>query len=111
MEFGSRNKHLWVQNENTNRLPDGVDRRSFQDLLGSTEPGPRNPQQSLKSIQVPEGFRVELVAAEPLVMDPIAIDWGADGKLWVVEMADYPLGLDDQGEPGGRVRFLEGHQW
>ncbi len=100
-------KHLWVQNENTNRLPDGVDRRSFQDLLGSTEPGPRNPQQSLKSIQVPEGFRVELVAAEPLVMDPIAIDWGADGKLWVVEMADYPLGLDDQGEPGGRVRFLE----
>lgn len=100
-------KHLWVQNENTNRLPDGVDRRSFQDLLGSTEPGPRDPQQSLKSIQVPEGFRVELVAAEPLVMDPIAIDWGADGKLWVVEMADYPLGLDDQGKPGGRVRFLE----
>jgi len=53
------------------------------------------------------GFRVELVAAEPLVMDPIALDWGPDGKLWVVEMADYPLGLDDRGKPGGRVRFLE----
>ena len=66
----------------------------------------KRPSAISKSIQVPEGFRVELVAAEPLVMDPIAIDWGVDGKLWVVEMADYPLGLDDQGKPGGRVRFL-----
>ncbi|MCG8650346.1 MAG: FG-GAP-like repeat-containing protein, partial [Pirellulales bacterium] len=100
-------EHMWVQNEDTNRLPDGVDRRSFVQLLGNTEPGPRDPDLSLKSIQVRPGFTVELVAAEPLVMDPIALDWGADGKLWVAEMADYPLGLDDQGKPGGRVRFLE----
>ena len=40
-------------------------------------------------------------------MDPIAFDWGADGKLWVVEMGDYPLGLDGKGKPGGVVRFLE----
>ena len=52
----------------------------------------RDPQQSLKSIQVPEGFRVELVAAEPLVMDPIAIDWGPMGSSGG-EMADYPLAL------------------
>merc|ERR1712012_1135939 len=49
----------------------------------------------------------ELVAAEPLVQDPIAFDWGPDGKLWVVEMADYPLGLNNDGTPGGRIRFLE----
>ncbi len=53
------------------------------------------------------GFTVEQVAAEPLVMDPIAFAWGPDGKLWVVEMADYPLGIDGQGKHGGRVRFLE----
>ncbi len=99
--------HMWVQNENTSRLPDGVDRRSFQELLGDTEPGPRSPDLSLKSIKVRPGLSVELVAAEPLVMDPIAIDWGPDGKLWVVEMADYPLGMDDNGKPGGRVRYLE----
>lgn len=40
-------------------------------------------------------------------MDPIDIAWGPDGKLWVVEMTDYPLGLDGRGTPGGRVRFLE----
>ena len=62
---------------------------------------------SLEAFHVREGFRVELVAAEPLVMDPVAIDWGVDGRLWVAEMADYPLGMDGKGSAGGRVRFLE----
>lgn len=100
-------RSVWWQNETTSTLSDGVDRRSFAELLGGTQPQPRSPEHSLKSLRVQPGFRVELVAAEPLVMDPIAVDWGADGKLWVVEMADYPLGLDDNGKPGGRVRFLE----
>ena len=56
--------HIWVQNEDTNRLPDGVDRRSFAQLLGNTEPGPRSPELSLKSIQVRPGFTVELVASD-----------------------------------------------
>lgn len=98
---------MWVQNETTHRLPDGVDRRSFTQLLGDSDPPPRTPQESLNSMRVRPGLRIELVAAEPLVMDPIAVDWGPDGKLWVVEMADYPLGLDDRGKPGGRVRYLE----
>ena len=34
-------------------------------------------------MQVKPGYRVELVAAEPLVRDPVAFDWGPDGKLWV----------------------------
>ena len=100
-------RHMWVQNELTNRLPDGVDRRSFIDLLGNQDPRPKSPAASLSSIRVADGFRVELVAAEPLVQDPIAFDWGPDGKLWVVEMADYPLGLNNDGTPGGRIRCLE----
>ncbi len=70
-------------------------------------PQPKNVEAAIQSIHVPNGYKVELVAAEPLVQDPVAIDWGADGKLWVVEMADYPLGMDGKGQPGGRVRFLE----
>ena len=62
---------------------------------------------SLKKIHVPNGFSVELVACEPLTIDPVAIDWSADGRLWVVEMADYPLGMDGNGKPGGRVRVLD----
>lgn len=68
---------------------------------------PRSPTAGLKSIHVPEGYVVELVAAEPLVLDPVAIDWGADGRLWVAEMADYPNGMDDKGKPGGRIRVLK----
>jgi putative membrane-bound dehydrogenase-like protein len=71
------------------------------------DPTPTDVGQAIDTIQVRDGFEVQLVAAEPLVQDPVAIDWGADGKLWVVEMADYPLGLDGKGQPGGRVRFLE----
>ncbi|MBP7951041.1 MAG: c-type cytochrome [Verrucomicrobiales bacterium] len=68
---------------------------------------PLTPQQAIQSIHVPNGFAVELVAHEPQTVDPIAIDWDLAGRLWVVEMADYPLGMDNQGKPGGRVRMLE----
>ncbi len=70
-------------------------------------PGPKSPEQSLAITHVRPGFQVELVASEPLVMDPIAIAWGPDGKLWVAEMGDYPRGVDGHGGRGGRVRFLE----
>ena len=68
---------------------------------------PLSPEESLKKIHVPAGFKVELVAAEPLLLDPVAFDWDERGRLWVVEMADYPLGMDNKGKPGGRVRVLE----
>lgn len=69
-------------------------------------PPPKEPEESRQAIQVKPGLRVELVAAEPLVQSPVAIDWGPDGKLWVVEMYDYPTGLDGNYKPGGRVKFL-----
>ncbi|MBX6314314.1 MAG: VCBS repeat-containing protein, partial [Isosphaeraceae bacterium] len=105
--FWVHSRHLWWQNEDTAPLPDLVDRRSFNDLLKDVEPRAKSAEASLRSIRVKPGFQVELVASEPLVQDPIAFDWGADGKLWVVEMGDYPLGLDGKGKPGGVVRYLE----
>jgi putative membrane-bound dehydrogenase-like protein len=73
---------------------------------------PLSPEESLKDLHVRPGFTVELVAAEPLVVDPVAFDWGPDGQLWVVEMRDYPSGItwkkegDQFGVPGGRVKVL-----
>ncbi len=100
-------RHLWVQNEDTALLKDYVDRRSFNELLGSEEPQAKSAEASWHSIKVRPGFEVELVAAEPLVQDPINFGWGPDGKLWVVEMGDYPLGVDGKGKPGGRIKILE----
>jgi putative membrane-bound dehydrogenase-like protein len=99
-------RHLWWQNEATDRFPDLVDRRSFNELLATVEPRAKSPDASLRSIRVRSGFQVEDVAAEPLVMDPVAFAWGFNRRLWVVEMADYPTGEDGRNKPGGRVRWL-----
>jgi putative membrane-bound dehydrogenase-like protein len=101
-------RKLWVQNENTDALADMVDRMPLDDLLkDDLFPGPKSPRQSLAVTHARPGFEVDLVAAEPLVTDPIAIAWGPDGKLWVVEMGDYPRGVDGKGKRGGMVRCLE----
>jgi putative membrane-bound dehydrogenase-like protein len=70
-------------------------------------PKPMSPAQSLAAIKVPDGLTVELVASEPDTMDPVDLAFGPDGRIWVVEMADYPLGMDGHGKPGGRIRVLE----
>jgi putative membrane-bound dehydrogenase-like protein len=100
-------KHLWWSNENTVLLKDHVARRSFAELLQNVQPGPRSPKASLKALHPRPGFVAEQVVCEPLVQSPIAFAWGPDGKLWVVEMGDYPLGTDGKGKPGGRIKFLE----
>src|SRR5437879_4269761 len=48
-----------------------------------------SPAEALKTFYLPPGYSVELVASEPLVHDPVAIDWDLDGRLWVVELSGY----------------------
>ena len=42
--------------------------------------GPTTAAQAVASIEIAPGYEVELVAAEPLVQDPVDFDWGADGR-------------------------------
>lgn len=70
-------------------------------------PKSMSPEASLAAIRVPAGLEVELVASEPDTMDPVDVAWGADGRMWVVEMADYPLGIDGHGKAGSRIRVFE----
>ncbi|MEJ2477810.1 MAG: ThuA domain-containing protein, partial [Desulfobacterales bacterium] len=51
---------------------------------------PLSPEDSRKLMQVPPGFRLELFASEPDVINPITMDWDERGRLWVVETVDYP---------------------
>ncbi len=48
-----------------------------------------SPEQALDSFRVADGFRVELVAAEPLVEDPISMIWDEEGRIYVVEMRGF----------------------
>src|SRR5204863_3737685 len=69
-----------------------------------------SPAEALKTFYMPPGYHLELVAAEPLVQDPILINWDPDGRLWVVEMPGFVPSLDTP-EPNmdhiGRVVVLE----
>lgn len=67
------------------------------------------PDRALETFRVAPGFRLELVAAEPLVHDPIAYAFDEDGRLFVIEMRGFMPNLDGKGEsaPVGRVVMLE----
>src|SRR4051812_4024824 len=70
---------------------------------------PLSPDQALKSFSVQPGFRIELVASEPLVETPVAISFDPDGRIWVLEMRGYmpnPDGIGEQKIPG-RIVILE----
>jgi putative membrane-bound dehydrogenase-like protein len=68
--------------------------------------GPVAPEESLKYLQVDPGLTIELVAAEPDVIDPVAAAFDEKGRLWVVEMTDYPNGPKADGPPLSRIRIL-----
>ncbi len=80
---------------------DSVDRDYSEELPRIK---PTEPDQALKTFRVAAGFRVDLVAAEPLVTDPIAIAFDEDSRLFVIEMRDYS---EQETEKLGRVRLLE----
>lgn len=67
------------------------------------------PVDAMKTFKVAPGFRIELVASDPLIGDPVAMTIGPDGRMWVVEMRSYMPDLDGSTEdaPVGRVVVLE----
>lgn len=73
------------------------------------EATPLSPAEAMATLRVAPGFRVELVAAEPLVEDPVAMAWDERGLLYVVEMRGFMPNVDGEGErdPVGRVVVLE----
>jgi len=63
----------------------------------------------MKRIQLQTGFRMEVVAAEPLVEHPVAMSFDADGRAWVAEMRSYMPNVEGEGEnaPTGRISVLD----
>ena len=65
-------------------------RRSDQDYAAELPfIPPKTPAESLKTLRVRPGFRVELAAAEPLLASPVALDFDEDGRLYVAEYPEY----------------------
>ncbi len=68
---------------------------------------PLSPEESMKRIQLDGPYEAQLVAAEPLVLDPVEATWDAQGRMYVADMRDYPLGPPNQGDPWlSRIQLL-----
>jgi len=98
----------------------GLARAQAGDVQGEAQPDPLpaeaippapvlSPDEALERFRVPDGVLVELVAAEPLVHEPVHVAFDARGRLWVVEMRGYMPDLDGRGErePVGSIAVLE----
>jgi glucose/arabinose dehydrogenase len=75
----------------------------------SRDSPPLSPGDALKTFYMPPGYHVELVASEPLIQDPVAIDWDPEGRLWAVEMPGYMREINggNEHDPIGRIVVLE----
>ncbi|MCO8125101.1 c-type cytochrome [Stieleria sp. TO1_6] len=89
-------------------LPIAIEQGIAQEIPKQTMSAPldHSPDRTATHLQVRDGFTVRLAVAEPDVIDPVSAAWGIDGKLWVVEMPDYPHPRPDQTELHGRIRVL-----
>jgi mono/diheme cytochrome c family protein len=67
------------------------------------------PEESLKSFYLPQGYKIELVASEPMIGEPVSIAWDGDGKMYVAQMMTYMQDVDASNEnaPWSRISLLE----
>jgi mono/diheme cytochrome c family protein len=70
---------------------------------------PQSPQEAIKSFRLPKGYRLELVASEPMITEPVAIAWDGNGRMYVAQMDTYMQTIDAKGqyEPGSKIMLLE----
>ncbi len=66
-------------------------------------------EDALRTFYMPPGYHVELVASEPLIQEPVALDWDLEGRLWAVEMPGFMADIrgSNEHDPIGRVVVLE----
>lgn len=69
---------------------------------------PLSVEEAMETFEVAPGFRIEVVAADPLIFDPVAMQIGPDGRIWVAEMRGYMPNVDGDGEdaPIGTIAVL-----
>jgi putative membrane-bound dehydrogenase-like protein len=81
----------------------------------SAEAAPSKPEKNADPIEARDSLRffelhpdvkIELVASEPQVVDPVAVAFDEAGRLWVVEMNDYPHGPTEGEPPSSKIKIL-----
>ncbi|GAA4323176.1 hypothetical protein GCM10023149_23940 [Mucilaginibacter gynuensis] len=114
-----KNGLLWALGDKVNKqvnalqVPQGTYTAADIPNYEKRDPAPKfqapfSPAESQKLVQVPVDFKVELFAAEPDVINPIAMAWDEKGRLWVIETIDYPNEVrTDNGTGQDRIKICE----
>jgi mono/diheme cytochrome c family protein/glucose/arabinose dehydrogenase len=68
-----------------------------------------SPEESMKTMHLPPGYHLQLVASEPVIQEPVAIVWDGNGAMYVAEMRSYMQDINGTGEglPVCRITKLE----
>jgi putative membrane-bound dehydrogenase-like protein len=98
---------LWILTASLASVAVTAGRAGAEDDLARELPriAPLEPDAALKAFRVHAGFRIEPVAVEPLVKDPVSVCYDADGALYVVEMRGYPF--PEQAPTGNVSRLVD----
>ena len=117
MSFSKTVTFLFFLSSSIGLLSQNGDKANEKDIISSLNWKKWSPdvvpvfsaEESLKQFKVAPGFRVELVAHEPMVKDPVFVDWDDEGRMWVGELRTYMRDLDGTGENErmSRVMVLE----
>jgi putative heme-binding domain-containing protein len=90
-----------AQSPNAGQKPAAVIPHGQDELPGP----PLTPAEAIKKMKVPEGFTVELVAAEPDIVNPVAMTFDERGRIWITESLEYPRSSAGPGRD--RIKVLE----
>lgn len=68
-----------------------------------------SPEESMKTFYLPEGYKVELVASEPMIDEPVTIAWDGNGRMYVAEMNTYMQDVNGSGtnQSISKIKLLE----
>ena len=74
-----------------------------------TQVRPLNPEDAIAAIELPPGYRLEVVASEPMIHEPAVVAWDGNGSMYVAEMRTYMQDIDGSDElaPRSRVSLLD----
>ncbi|GAA3572175.1 PVC-type heme-binding CxxCH protein [Snuella lapsa] len=78
-------------------------------IVFGCKPSFDEPQIPLDTYKIEEGFELKVIASEPLLVAPVAMDFDSDGRIWVAEMTGFMSDIDGEGEeaPSGSIKILE----
>ena len=97
----------WIEDDTAAAIDPSQRTHSEGELARFLQPVPgKTSSEAIQTFETVDGFRMDLVAAEPLVQSPVAAAFDADGNLYVAEMRDYPYKPKPGGRPLGTVRLL-----